>query len=93
MLYTNINTNHALKTLQPFLSTSPLCAGCPANTIITALDILMQQNIFKLGDTFWKQKTGTATGTPPSVSYAGLYYGTWEIKFTAHYHDNLALYC
>jgi hypothetical protein len=39
-MYTNIDTNHALEVLQPFLSTLPLCARCPANAIITALDIL-----------------------------------------------------
>jgi hypothetical protein len=73
-MYTNIDTNQALEVLQPFLSTSPLCAGCPANTIITALDILMRQNVFKLGDTYWKQNSGTTMGTPPDAYYAGLYY-------------------
>jgi hypothetical protein len=54
---THINTKQVLKTLQPFLSALPLCAGCPTNAaIITALDNLMHQNIFKLGNKFWKQK-------------------------------------
>jgi hypothetical protein len=64
-MYTNINTNHALQTLQPFLSTSPLSAGCPANTIITALDILMQQNIFKLGAIH----SGNKKPAPPPVHH------------------------
>jgi hypothetical protein len=47
----------------------PLCVGCPANAIITALDILilMRQNIFKCGDTFWTQKYSTLMGTPPGT--------------------------
>jgi hypothetical protein len=59
LMYTNIDTNYALKVLEPFLSNSPLCTGCPANAVITALDILMRQNAFKLGDTYWKQNSGT----------------------------------
>jgi hypothetical protein len=55
-MYTNnINTNDVIKNIL-FLSTLPLFVGCPANVIITALDILIGQHIFKLlGDTFWKQ--------------------------------------
>jgi hypothetical protein len=92
-MYTNINTNHALEVLEPFLANSPLCTGCPANAVITALDILMRQNVFKLGDTYWKQNSGTTMGTPPGANYAELYYGTWEIKFTVNFLENLALYC
>jgi hypothetical protein len=56
-MYTNIDTTHALVSLHPFLQTLPLSAGCLANAIIAAhLDILMQQNVFKLGDAFWKKK-------------------------------------
>jgi hypothetical protein len=47
----------------------------------------------KLGDTYWKQNSGTAMGRPPGANYAELYYGTWEIEFTKNYLDNLALYC
>jgi hypothetical protein len=90
---TNINTNHALEVLEPFLANSPLCTGCPANAVITALDILMRQNVFKLGDTYWKQNSGTAMGTQPGANYAELYYGTWEIEFTETFLENLALYC
>jgi hypothetical protein len=92
-MYTNIDTNHALETLYPFLCTSPLCSACPADAIIAALEILMRQNVFKFGDTFWKQNTGTAMGTPPGANYAELYYGTWEINFLDNFKDHLALYC
>jgi hypothetical protein len=32
--------------------------------MIHGLEILMQNNIFQFGDTFWHQKQGTAMGTP-----------------------------
>jgi hypothetical protein len=93
LMYMNIDTSHALTVLLPFLSTLPLCTECPANAGIAALEILMRQNVFKLGDTYWKQNSGTAMGTPPGANYAKLYYVTWELKFTSNYVDNLALYC
>jgi hypothetical protein len=77
-MYTNISTHHTLEILHPFLSTPHLCAGCPANAIITALDILMQQKSSNLAIHFGR-KTSTAVGTPPGVNYAKLYYGTWGI--------------
>jgi hypothetical protein len=95
-MYTNIDTNHTLEVLEPFLSNLPLCTGCLANATITALDILMRQNVFKLGDTYWKQNSGTALGTGHSagVNYAELYYGTLKIELTANHPENLiALYC
>jgi hypothetical protein len=92
-MYTNIDTAHALEVLHPFFRTSPLCAGCQADALTVALEILMRQNVFKFGDTFWRQKSGTAMGTPPGANYAELYYGTWEIDFADYFRTSLALYC
>jgi hypothetical protein len=57
------------------------------------LEILMRQNVFKFGDTFWRQKTGTTMGTPLGANYARLYYGTWELCFADCFRTSLALYC
>jgi hypothetical protein len=92
-MYTIINTAQALEFLHPFFRTSPLCAGCQADAITVALEILMRQNLFKFGDTFWRQKTGTAMGTPLGANYARLYYGTWELCFADCFRTSLALYC
>jgi hypothetical protein len=91
-MYTNIDTNHALEKIAHFLRTSPLCRDCPAGAIICGLEILMRNNVFKFGDTFWIQKEGTAMGTPPAPTYATLYYGIHEMDFVPLFHHSLAAY-
>jgi hypothetical protein len=70
-MYTNIDTTHALQTSP--LGVSPLCVGYQANAIIVGPKILTWQNDFKSGNIFWRQKSGTAMGTTPSVNYGKLY--------------------
>ena len=62
-MYTNIDTEHALKVIAIFLRTSPLCSDISAEPIISGLGIIMRNNVFRFGDTFWLQRTGTAMGT------------------------------
>jgi hypothetical protein len=92
-MYINMDTAHVLEVLHPFLRTLPLCAGCQADTITVALKILMRQNTVKFGDTFWRQKSGTAMGIPLRANYAELYYGTWELSFADCFCTSLTLYC
>lgn len=40
---------------------------------------IMKNNIFQFGDTFWRQKSGTAMGTSTAVNYAVLYVSLLEI--------------
>jgi hypothetical protein len=80
LMYTNIDTDHALKKIAVFLRTSPLCRGCPANEIIKGLQIIMHNNVFKDGNTFWLQQDGTAMGTPPAPDYTTLYFGIHELE-------------
>jgi hypothetical protein len=80
-MYTNIDTDHAMKTIANFLRNSPLCKDVSSGPIIAALEIVMRNNLFQFGDTYWIQKTGTAMGTPPAPMYATLYYGIHELQF------------
>ena len=82
-MYTNIDTDHALTTIASFLRTSDLCQtlNVHVESVIGALELIMRNNVFKFGDTFWKQLTGTAMGTPPACSYATLYFGIHELEF------------
>ena len=40
----------------------------------------MNSNVFKFGDMLFRQKNGTATGTPCACDYAILYVGYFELK-------------
>jgi hypothetical protein len=92
-MYTNIDSAHTLEVLHPFLRTSPLCTGYQADAITIALEILIHQNIFNFDDTFWRQKSGTAMGTPLGGNYSELYYGTRKLGFADYCCTSLALYC
>ena len=91
-MYTNIDTDHALEVIAHFLRTSPLCDGLPHAAIIAGLEILMRNNFFRFGDTFWHQRQGTAMGTPPAPPYATLYFGIHELEVVPFFAASLASY-
>ena len=66
-MYTNIDTKHALEEITQFLQSysHPLVN---VKALLQALRIIMTHNLFKFGDTFWVQLTGTAMGAPPAPS-------------------------
>ena len=94
-MYTNIVTDHALKTLSEyFAEESALCSalGVDASAVIQALSIIMNHNVFQFGDTFWLQLCGTAMGTPPACMYATLYFYLYEKKLVETYSNNVIFY-
>ena len=56
------------------------------------LCLIMKNNIMQFGDTYWKQLTGTAMGTPPACAYATLYYAYHEYEILNDYSDCLLYY-
>ncbi len=73
-MYTNIDTSHALNEITNYLQNNPLPTTVDIPALIDGLRIIMQHNLFRFGDTFWVQQTGTAMGAPPAPMYATLYY-------------------
>lgn len=92
-MYTNIDTDHALTVIHTFLKQSNLPASESFNVdaLMAALRIVMQHNVFRFGDTFWLQTSGTAMGTPPAPMYATLYFALHEAKIVPLYPE-LILY-
>jgi hypothetical protein len=93
-MYTNIDTNHAIRQICEFVLTTDYGrrAGIDTFALIQGLELVMYNNIFKFGDTFWLQLTGTAMGTPPAPNYATLYFAIHEIKVLSKYPE-LLFYC
>jgi hypothetical protein len=91
-MYTNIDTNHALRTIKGFLlKHNDYATIHERNAALEGLEIIMKNNIFQFGDTFWHQLNGTAMGVSPSCMYATLYYAAHEESFIKKYPE-LILY-
>ncbi len=77
-MYTNIPTGPTLHEL----------CHLPQH-LIDALSLIMQNNIFQFSDTFWKQLTGTAMGTPPTCMWATLFFHAHEEMLQTTYTEYL----
>jgi hypothetical protein len=78
-MYTNIDTERALSWIRRYLDDNPRqFAAIPIDALISALRMIMTNNIFQFGDTFWHQLSGTAMGAPPAPSYATVCFGVFE---------------
>ena len=89
-MYTSIPVQEAIKAIQWFLS----IAGEPMiDAILQGLLIVMSENYFSFGDTFWQQLQGLAMGTPVAPVLATLYLGYYEeTKIIPQFKSSLYLY-
>ena len=64
-MYPNINMDEGLATVKAFFEDNKeaISKGYPTNAILYFMALVLRNNIFLFGDTFWIQKKGTATGT------------------------------
>jgi hypothetical protein len=95
-IYTNIDNDHTLSVISTFLRTHSLCKEgiTTIEASIRGLEILMMRNnLFKFGNTYWLQLTGTTPmGTPPACMYATLYFAIYEIELLTHFKTSVAFY-
>ena len=75
---TNIPTDYALEIISKYLRDNEYSSKYHAETLISALDIVMKNNIIKFGDVYKKQISGTAMGKPPAPPWATIYKGIHE---------------
>ena len=92
-MYTNINTDKAIREISNYLNKQRhLFLDVPVDALVDALTIIMKNNVFRFGDTHWHQLTGTAMGTPPAPPYACLYYAVHEETLLEEFKENLFYY-
>jgi hypothetical protein len=91
-MYTNIDTDHALQVISDFLRNHRLCDDIDAEPIICGLELVMRNNVFRFGDTYWLQLMGCAMGTPPACMYATIYFAINELTFYPIFKDIVPYY-
>jgi hypothetical protein len=91
-MYTNINTDSALREIRLYLRRNPLlCSDIPVDALMSALTLVMKNNVIQFGDTHWQQLQGAAMGTPPAPPYATLFYAIFEDVLLVEFADQIHL--
>ena len=92
-MYTNIPTNTIIMLIAKYICKS-VSKECPKQNeaLITALKLVMLNNIFSFGDMMFKQLNGTAMGTPPAPPYTTIYYGLHKSKFLPNHWQHIIFY-
>jgi hypothetical protein len=94
-MYTNIDTQQALTSMKEFIEANldRIPETFPTNLFLQILEIVMTNNIFSFGETFWLQLTGTAMGTPTACSYVTITFGQHEnSKILPKFNQHLIYY-
>jgi len=93
-MYTNINTPEGINAIQKFLiELAPHTEEHLTELIIKLLQIVMNNNIFQFGSSWWLQKMGTAMGTPCACIYATMFFAYFEQTILLRkYQNNLRLF-
>lgn len=95
-MYTNINTDHAIKVIGEYIRKfrHELPPEFPVEALLEALKIVMKNAYFQYGDKFFHQIAGTSMGTSCACSYATSYYGAYErLEFLRKYAWLIILLC
>lgn len=77
-MYTNIKTEPALTSIENHIRNELRMNDRKKDALIEAMKLVFRNNLFKFGDTYWRQKSGTAMGTPPAPPYATIFYALHE---------------
>ena len=96
-MYSNIDPEEALPVLEAYLNEfSDELKGIEEEQIkllIKLTRLVMKNNVFQFGSTWWRQKIGTAMGTPCACIYATIFFAYFERKvLLPKYRNNIILY-
>ena len=82
-MYTNIDTDHAIKVISEWLDSlhhnKQLPANFPLEAVKEAMMLVMKNNIFEWGDLHFLQLLGTAMGTSAACMWATIYFAVHEM--------------
>ena len=91
-MYTNIDPSEGIPTIKNYIHKFSTDIH-PSEFIIDLLNLVMENNLFQFGNTWWRQKIGTAMGTPCACIYATLFFAYYEQTYLLRkYKQNLLFY-
>ena len=94
-MYTNIDPKQGVATIKKYFDAyaKGYKGFFPQELILKLLKLVMTTSIFQFGNSWWKQKIGTAMGTPCACSYATLFFAYYKrSSICPKYKNNLVLY-
>ena len=92
-MYTNIKTKEALEEICNHITVNQRkYHHLNPEAVHQALHLVFNNNIFALGDTYWRQISGTAMGTPPAPAWATIFYALHENEMVPRWSQNLMFY-
>lgn len=78
-MYTNIPAEPCLQSIAEYLHENfEEIRHVSHPALLDALRIVMTNNLFKFGDTYWIQNNGAAMGAPPCPPWSGMYFAPYE---------------
>ena len=91
-MYKNIRTGPALHRIVQISLENEKHLDIPSAVLMDTLLILMTNNVFQFGDTYWLQKLVTSMGAPPEPPCATIFFGIHEEAVLDQFGDTLQLY-
>ena len=91
-MYTNIKKGPELHRIGQFAVENKAHLTVPPAVMMNALRLLITNNVFQFGDTFWLQKVGTAMGAPQAPPWATILFGIYEETVLARFVHKIQLY-
>jgi len=79
-MYTNIPPDHGIDVMRRWISEfgDELPPDFLADMFLAVLELVLKNNVFQFGDTYWLQVKETAMGTSTACKYATLYFAYFE---------------
>ena len=92
-MYTCIDTTAALDEIGKYLQhNESIFSDIPLKALMAALKLIMENNIFCFGNTYWLQTNGCAMGAPPAPPYATLFFAIKENTLLPTFRSSITLY-
>eukprot|EP00956_Cyclotella_meneghiniana_P012680 scaffold18027_cov38-Cyclotella_meneghiniana.AAC.1 len=92
-MYTNIKTEPALASLSKYIQEKVRGKNeLEKSALIEGLNLVLRNNIFQFGDTYWLQISGTAMGTPPAPPHATIFYALYEKELVPRWRKHVFFY-